>query len=380
MNILFNCPTCKVEIEVLRTCMGSQMECRCCHTQINIPDLLYAAKADPAIKRVFGDVSGVSPSTTGSSDVDYTFILGPGVVRYLAAYRFLRSDVESVIAELKQASDYIEMSSPPVLEAAGARINLAELDALFPSEPWDARLRAHHKIASFLVQNRLPWSAYREFHIRLGLGAEPALLECLESLVNIANMDAAAIRSYSKSPDYLVIHGFVYRRTAIVNAKLAALALAAEEKRARLAQNILSKSRFRTFVYLMEDLRNGAFKIGHSTTPGKRERTLQSEVPEIVLRLSFPGEQTHEKYLHDHFAAKRVRGEWFSLAPEDLLWILFFLKQNGDASRGFADCEWLGSVVLRANANPCESGKDRTSAGSSAGSGRIIFTPGFSSW
>ena len=37
------------------------------------------------------------------------------------------------------------------------------------------------------------------------------------------------------------------------------------------------------FVYLMLDNRNGYIKIGYSKTPEKREKTLQSEVPDITL-------------------------------------------------------------------------------------------------
>ena len=99
----------------------------------------------------------------------------------------------------------------------------------------------------------------------------------------------------------------------------------------------------------MQDMRNGAFKIGRSITPEKRERTLQSEVPEIVMRFSIPADEAHEKHLHDYFEGKNMRGEWFALEPSDLLWVISYLKQHGDIERAFANHEWLGQIYLRSN-------------------------------
>lgn len=113
----------------------------------------------------------------------------------------------------------------------------------------------------------------------------------------------------------------------------------------------LRKSRFSTFVYLMEDLRNGHFKIGRSATPARRERTLQSEVPQIVLRISVPADENHERELHEHFAHKRLRGEWFALSSDDLVWLVSFLKRNGDVARASVDHQWLGMAFLKASDN-----------------------------
>jgi hypothetical protein len=94
----------------------------------------------------------------------------------------------------------------------------------------------------------------------------------------------------------------------------------------------------------MEDLRNKTFKIGRSKTPGKRERTLQSEVPQIVMRFSVPAEEAHEKQLHDRFQSRRMRGEWFALTNDDLVWIVEFLKVSGDSFRAVVDYQWLGAI------------------------------------
>ena len=123
-----------------------------------------------------------------------------------------------------------------------------------------------------------------------------------------------------------------------------------EKQRALADLETLQKSRFETFVYLMEDSRNGAFKIGRGKTPGKRERTLQAEAPEITWRFSIPADEAHEKQLHDRFNHKRLRGEWFSLAPEDVIWIVNFLKANGDIPRAFVDHHWHGCVYFKLGA------------------------------
>ena len=178
------------------------------------------------------------------------------------------------------------------------------------------------------------------------------------------------MRSYETSPEHIkVLHndrrwgdcpsgGCVFRKTDFVKKKLLAIdqeatrlteqhRLTEEDQRASENLETLRKSRFDTFVYVMEDSRNGTFKIGQSKTPGKRERTLQSETPEITLRFSIPTDEAHEKHLHAQFDSKRIRGEWFSLTPDDLLQIVQFLKTNGDVPRVFVDHEWLGSVYFR---------------------------------
>lgn len=78
------------------------------------------------------------------------------------------------------------------------------------------------------------------------------------------------------------------------------------------------------FVYLMNDLVNGAYKIGISNSPEYRERTLQSEKPDIKLIHSkqFPKRsiaEVFEKVLHEHFRNKRIRGEWFQLSNDDII-------------------------------------------------------------
>lgn len=84
-------------------------------------------------------------------------------------------------------------------------------------------------------------------------------------------------------------------------------------------------------VYLMHDTLNNFYKIGISNSPEYREKTLQSEKPTIVLLCSkqFPKRKIAEileKTLHDTYANKRIRGEWFNLEKDDINDLFFILK------------------------------------------------------
>lgn len=76
-----------------------------------------------------------------------------------------------------------------------------------------------------------------------------------------------------------------------------------------------------TNIYLMKDERTGFHKIGFSNKPSAREKTLQSDNPLIVMVGSWPGVKKNERELHECFADKRIRGEWFDLTSEDTLLI-----------------------------------------------------------
>lgn len=85
------------------------------------------------------------------------------------------------------------------------------------------------------------------------------------------------------------------------------------------------------YVYLMRDQSNNYYKIGMSKTPEYRERTLQSEKPTIDMicnkRLpSLKIAKAFEKALHNAFADKRIRGEWFNLNEIDVAEIVESLK------------------------------------------------------
>lgn len=93
-------------------------------------------------------------------------------------------------------------------------------------------------------------------------------------------------------------------------------------------------------VYLMLNCRNKYTKIGVSMYPEHREKTLQSEEPEVALLATIRGGKRLEAELHDRFAAKRLRGEWFDLNGQDYrdIWEGYGLC--------IADDVWFNSIML----------------------------------
>lgn len=308
----------------------------------------------------------------------YKITLAPGDIRYMPARKFLYADVDEIVSEIESVSNEPTVESPfsewyhHTSGAKFARFDFRELDELLKGLAWDDRLRIHHALGGILLSEGMSSGVYCAFHRHLGLGVHFAVAECLEAWIKETADDTDLANSFKASPHHLVIeYGLlryaVFAKTDFVSARLAALV---EEDRRRLeerARNVerarasdedqrlavlaeqLCRSRFTTFVYLMEDSRTHTFKIGRSRTPGKRERTLQSEVPETSLRLSIPADETHEKTLHSRFRHRHIRGEWFNLTSEDLLEIITFLKANGDVERASVDLQWLGAVFLGTN-------------------------------
>lgn len=72
-------------------------------------------------------------------------------------------------------------------------------------------------------------------------------------------------------------------------------------------------------VYMLQNGADGLVKIGYSANPARRIAALQTGSPGqlTVLRI-MDGGQSFEAALHQHFSRLRVRGEWFSYAPEML--------------------------------------------------------------
>lgn len=83
------------------------------------------------------------------------------------------------------------------------------------------------------------------------------------------------------------------------------------------------------FVYLMRNNRHKFVKIGFSKQPKFREKTLQSEEPEIEIIRSHRGTIRDEKQLHLDYAKHRVRGEWFDLSDIQINTISALLKCFG---------------------------------------------------
>lgn len=81
------------------------------------------------------------------------------------------------------------------------------------------------------------------------------------------------------------------------------------------------------YTYLMINRKNNHYKIGISKDPNFREKTLQSEEPEIETLgmkkfINRKTAGTLEKRLHKKFEEQNIRGEWFKLKRYDVEYIL----------------------------------------------------------
>ena len=74
-----------------------------------------------------------------------------------------------------------------------------------------------------------------------------------------------------------------------------------------------------TKTYLIKNRRNGFYKIGRSKDPLKREQTLQSEEPDIVMVKTW--DEDIESKLHIEYKDYRIRGEWFELSNTQVKYI-----------------------------------------------------------
>jgi len=73
-------------------------------------------------------------------------------------------------------------------------------------------------------------------------------------------------------------------------------------------------------TYIIKDDNNPQwYKIGKSIDPLKREKTLQSEKPNLKIVKIF--KEDHEKELHQQYKKNRGRGEWFKLSNLQLKYI-----------------------------------------------------------
>lgn len=75
--------------------------------------------------------------------------------------------------------------------------------------------------------------------------------------------------------------------------------------------DILTRYKSKSQCYIIKDENTGLYKIGKSSDPLSREKTLQSEKPTLKAVKIF--EQDHESELHKLYEKQRVRGEWFKL-------------------------------------------------------------------
>jgi len=72
-------------------------------------------------------------------------------------------------------------------------------------------------------------------------------------------------------------------------------------------------------TYLMKNNHTKLYKIGYSKNPKHREKTLQSQEPNIKMVKVW--NKNIEKKLHKLYSEYRVRGEWFDLTPIQVKYI-----------------------------------------------------------
>lgn len=81
---------------------------------------------------------------------------------------------------------------------------------------------------------------------------------------------------------------------------------------------------FSGYVYLIQSPQ-GAYKIGKTRNPESRFQTFGLTLPfeiEYVCVIKTNLMSNLEKELHERFAHKRLRGEWFQLEPNDVSYIM----------------------------------------------------------
>ncbi|MEI7987362.1 MAG: GIY-YIG nuclease family protein, partial [Armatimonadota bacterium] len=198
-----------------------------------------------------------------------------------------------------------------------------------------------------------PPIAYRIFADLLRI-SDLRLSEFRESWCPSAWKEKAVFQTYQGLDDYFIANNegkhtdgnIVFKRTDFFNDRMYIKERMEKQRLKATDQANLAGASFVTYVYLMEDLRNGSIKIGKSSSPRKREKTLQSEEPSIHLRFAIPCKDKVEKELHNEFAMKRLRGEWFQLESAELLDLIRRLTKFGDSSRVFADYSWIGHLLV----------------------------------
>ena len=85
------------------------------------------------------------------------------------------------------------------------------------------------------------------------------------------------------------------------------------------SQNKINNKKPEKKAYILKDNNTGLYKIGRSSNPLDREKTLQAEKPTIKLIKIFKDDV--ERELHNKYKKQRVRGEWFNLNKVQLKYI-----------------------------------------------------------
>ena len=107
--------------------------------------------------------------------------------------------------------------------------------------------------------------------------------------------------------------------------------------KARIVESVLPQDRRnRQFVYVIENMDNGAIKVGVAQDPEKRLAQLQtgsvSELCLVYQSYVCSNAFNIESLVHQHFEDKHIRGEWYSASKDDVIQYLeqqhFVLKSE----------------------------------------------------
>lgn len=75
------------------------------------------------------------------------------------------------------------------------------------------------------------------------------------------------------------------------------------------------------YVYMMKHGNRPEYKIGKSNSPGRREYDIGLILPrdvKLIHQIATDDPEGIEKYWHNRFKDKLLKGEWFKLTPEDI--------------------------------------------------------------
>jgi hypothetical protein len=311
-----DCQHCGVHIEFPAEMAEQTVTCPHCQAEtllsISSSDSPPAPDSQPQIEDLglfFSVVETLLEKKIQIGCPSYILYLAPGDVRYLGLGNFMKYKPEGWIAYFKQIGLAPEIKGPyNGKESCGLDPVIPE--QFFPNPSWEDRFKILHGFVDFQTYYNVAYSVYTIFHAELKLRSLE-FIECADSWEKESWDDFFIAQSFTKSDQHLLfeceevylntdLHRIaVFKKTPFVMRRLEELRKLEEAEKT--AENLerLRRSNFKIFVYLMEDLRNGLFKIGQSQTPENREKTLQSEVPETSLRFYMPAHDTAETELHE---------------------------------------------------------------------------------
>jgi hypothetical protein len=97
----------------------------------------------------------------------FTVTLAPGDVRYIRAEEFFKTDVEKLIAQIKQLAPCPTIREPdsPFYDSFSlktkqgrCRVTTQIFSRLIEGESWDVRLRLYHAVGQMVVNEGMPIS------------------------------------------------------------------------------------------------------------------------------------------------------------------------------------------------------------------------------